>query len=912
MKSADIREKFLRFFESRGHARVPSSPLAPQNDPTLLFTNSGMVQFKDVFLGFDKRPYKTAATAQRCLRAGGKHNDLQNVGYTARHHTFFEMLGNFSFGEYFKEKAVPLAWEFLTSPKWLNIPKEHLWITVFGGGKIFGEEFAAVPPDEDAFNFWKTELIRAGFSETEAENRITRVPTTDNFWMMGDTGPCGPCSEIFYDRDINAKSFRGENEKFADECVEIWNLVFMEYNRGADGELKKLPAPCVDTGMGLERISAVMQNKNSNYDIDMFLDLLAAADKEIANAGGKPCGGNYTASHRVVADHVRAAAFLIADGILPDNEGRGYVLRKIIRRALIHGSRAAKKPDLGAKPWFCNLAEKLPGITGGGAGELLREKRAEISAVLEREEKGFDKNFLSGRAHLAKKIKHVSGAGKSKNPKKEPPQFSGAAAFELYDTYGFPVEATLDEILARGFSGIDMEEYEKCMDKQRARSRAAGKFNAAQKNVEYEGAATEFLGYEVLKCEATINAVYINGENAKEAREGEEAVFILDRTPFYAESGGQIGDAGIIRGKNGAAAKVKDAQKIRADVWGHAVQIQNGVFAAGGLAECEVDAPRRRNTARCHSAAHLLHAALHIVLGKHARQKGSLVAAEYFRFDFSHGGAVSENELREIEEIVNAQIRANAEIQTELLPYKDALKRGAMALFGEKYGDIVRTVSIDPQFSVELCGGTHAKRAGDVGFFQIVSESAIAAGVRRIEAVCAAAALSRAQNAAAELRKISAALKTPPEQAAEKISALRGELKTAQKQIAAMNLAQTAAQTETLAARAEIFGGVRILIAEISGADGKTLRETVFSLRGKLQKPAAVFLAGGGGGRASFAASSGAPSLNAKEWLDAAAQIANAKGGGKAEYAQAGGGDTNKIGAALKTAKEFAETAAKK
>ncbi|MBE8158657.1 MAG: alanine--tRNA ligase, partial [Betaproteobacteria bacterium] len=749
MKSAEIREKFLQFFESRGHARVPSSPLVPANDPTLLFTNSGMVQFKDVFLGFDKRPYKTAATAQRCLRAGGKHNDLQNVGYTARHHTFFEMLGNFSFGEYFKEKAIPLAWEFLTSPEWLGIDKKHLWVTVFGGGKIFGAEFAAVPPDEDAYNLWKAELIKAGFSEAEAEKRITRIPTTDNFWMMGDTGPCGPCSEIFYDRDINAKCFRGEDEQYADICVEVWNLVFMEFNRNGSGELKKLPAPCVDTGMGLERISAVLQNKESNYDIDMFRGLLEQVENIVRSGGG------LTPSHRVVADHIRAAAYLIADGVLPDNEGRGYVLRKIIRRALIHGAKVAKKPGLETNPWFCNLADNLPEIMGGEAGAILHEKRGEIYEVLEREEDGFYKNFLSGRAHLIKKIKEereqiglVKDAGKpGKPPPKKMPQFSGAAAFELYDTYGFPVEATLDEVVAQHFSGIDMEEFDKCMAQQRARSRAAMKFNIGQKTVEYGGAPTEFLGYDSLQCETEINAIFINGESVQETRSGDEVLIVLNRTPFYAESGGQIGDIGIIRAKDGMA-KVCDTQKIRADVWGHIVKIADGVIKVGGKVECEVDAPRRQNIARNHSATHLLHAALRKVLGGHVRQKGSLVAAEYLRFDFSHGGALSENELREVEEIINGQIRANSKVQTELLPYKDAIKRGAMALFGEKYGGTVRMVSIDPAFSLELCGGTHVARAGDVGFFQIVSEGAVAAGVRRIEASCAAAALSRAQNAA--------------------------------------------------------------------------------------------------------------------------------------------------------------------
>ncbi|MGI9306462.1 MAG: alanine--tRNA ligase, partial [Gammaproteobacteria bacterium] len=874
MKSADIREKFLQFFESRGHARAPSSPLVPANDPTLLFTNSGMVQFKDVFLGFDKRPYNTAATAQRCLRAGGKHNDLQNVGYTARHHTFFEMLGNFSFGAYFKEKAIPLAWEFLTSPEYLGIAKEHLWVTVFGGGKIFGADAPAVAADEDAAALWKAELIKAGFNEAEAENRIARIPTTDNFWMMGETGPCGPCSEIFYDRDGGAKTFRGEDEKYADECVEIWNLVFMEFNRNAAGVLKKLPAPCVDTGMGLERISAVMQNAKSNYETDSFFALLAEVNDAVKNAGGKDCGGKYAPSHRVVADHIRAAAFLIADGVLPGNEGRGYVLRKIIRRGLIHGGKAAQKNNFGASPWFCNLAGALPDIMGS-AGDILRGKREEIKEVLEREESGFYKNFLDGRAHLAKKIKAEQkrlgiSADKSGKPPKTLPVFSGEAAFELYDTYGFPAEATEDYIREdKYFSGIDMEAFEKCMNEQRARSRAAMKFNIGQNAAEYGGAATEFTGYETLRGEAEIAAIFVNGCAVQESRAGEEALLVLNRTPFYAESGGQTGDAGALR-KNGAAAEVRDTQKIRADVWGHAAQITEGAFVAGDKVECEVDAPRRANIARCHSATHLLHAALRQVLGAHVRQKGSLVAPAYLRFDFAHGGAPTEKQLRETEDIVNAQIRANAEVLIETMKYDEAIRRGVTALFGEKYGDVVRVVAIDSGFSAELCGGTHVARAGDIGFFQIASEGAVAAGVRRIEAECAAAAVLRAQNAAAQLRQIGGIVKTPPDRAAEKISQMRDSLKDAQKQIAAMQRAQNAAQTRDLISLAENINGAKVLIAQIPGADAAALREAAAQLRGELPQ-AALFLAGDGGGSASFAAS-GAGGISAKEWMNAAAK----------------------------------------
>ena len=593
---------------------MPSSPLVPAGDPTLLFTNSGMVQFKDVFLGFDKRPYKTAATAQRCLRAGGKHNDLQNVGHTSRHHTFFEMLGNFSFGDYFKEKAIPLAWEFLTSPAvGLGIPKEHLWITVFGGGNIFGGNEAAAPADNDAHAIWKKTLQDAGFGEKEAEKRIVRIPTADNFWMMGDTGPCGPCSEIFYDPDKAAKTFRGDNPKHADECVEVWNLVFMEFNRDG-GALKPLPAPCVDTGMGLERIAAVMQGVQSNYDTDLFCKLIGEVKKITESESATT-----TASHRVVADHIRAAAFLVADGVLPGNEGRGYVLRKIIRRALMHGAKAADNPKLGMDGggWLHRLTDKVAEVMGA-AGDCIREKQGEIEDALQREEKAFGKNFVAGRAHLLAKIPEAKKRGDKKSP-----VFPGDVAFELYDTFGFPAEATLDEVVAAGFSGIDEKAFDECMNRQRARSRAAMKFDAGQKTADYDGAASEFVGYDSLQCEAKILALFVGGERVKEARPGQEAVLVLDRTPFYAEAGGQVGDSGALK-KNGATAAVADCKKIRADAAGHFAALQGGAMAEGDSVLCEVDAQRRRAIVCNHSATHLMHAALQKVVGAHVRQKGAL------------------------------------------------------------------------------------------------------------------------------------------------------------------------------------------------------------------------------------------------------------------------------------------------
>ena len=875
---------------------MPSSPLVPAGDPTLLFTNSGMVQFKDVFLGFDKRPYKTAATAQRCLRAGGKHNDLQNVGHTSRHHTFFEMLGNFSFGDYFKEKAIPLAWEFLTSPAvGLGIPKEHLWITVFGGGNIFGNNEAAAPADNDAHAIWKQTLQDAGFGEKEAEKRIVRIPTADNFWMMGDTGPCGPCSEIFYDPDKAAKSFRGDNPKHADECVEVWNLVFMEFNRDG-GALKPLPAPCVDTGMGLERIAAVMQGVQSNYDTDVFCALIDRFKMVINSESAET-----TASHRVVADHIRAAAFLIADGVLPSNEGRGYVLRKIIRRALMHAAKAAGQVNLGGlyAGWMHHLVNEVSN-TMDGADEYILNKSSGIIEVLQREEKAFGKNFVAGRAHLLAKIPEAKKRGNKKSP-----VFPGDVAFELYDTFGFPAEATLDEVVAAGFSGIDEKAFDECMNQQRARSRAAMKFDAGQKTADYDGAASEFVGYDSLQCEAKILALFVGGERVKEARPGQEALLVLDRTPFYAEAGGQVGDSGALK-KNGATAAVADCKKIRADAAGHFAALQGGAMAEGDSVLCEVNAQRRRAIVCNHSATHLMHAALQKVVGAHVRQKGALVAPDHLRFDFSHHAPLSAEQIREVESIVNEQIRANYETITELTSFDEAIRRGAMALFGEKYGDTVRLVSINSEFSMELCGGTHVGRGGDIGLFRCLGESGIAAGVRRIEGITAAAALSQAQNDSARLSDIAAALKSPREHVLQKIEQMRLSVKEAQKQIAALQDAQTESQVWSLAERAENIGGKTMLLQKMDGAEMKTLQDALRRLQTRLPQ-AAILLAGDGGGRASFvAASAFSDSLSAKEWMDKAAAVCGAKGGGKKDRAQCGGGDASKIDSALQAAREFA------
>ena len=895
MKSDDIREKFLQFFEHYGHTRVPSSPLAPANDPTLLFTNSGMAQFKDVFLGFDERPYKTAVTAQRCLRAGGKHNDLENVGYTARHHTFFEMLGNFSFGQYFKEKAIPYAWEFLTSPQWLNIPKEHLWITVFGGGQIFGENFAAVPADNDAYALWKETLIKSGFSEQEAKKRVTNIPTTDNFWMMGDTGPCGPCSEIFYDRDIHAARFRGEDSEYADECVEVWNLVFMEFNRDNARQLHKLPAPCVDTGMGLERICAVMQAVDGNYDIDLFQKLLANVNQVITAAGGVDCRQSYLPSHRVVADHIRAAAFLIADDILPDNEGRGYVLRKIIRRGLIHGNKASKKQDFGIPPWFYQLVDGLIPLMDS-ASDIIAQKAQTIKNVLEREERAFFRNFTDGRLRLENKINEQIACSSSTK------LFPGAIAFELYDTYGFPVEATIDEVKARGFENIDYPSFEKCMAQQRARSQAATKFNAEQSAIHYDGDATNFVGYETFDNEAAILAIYVNGKSVTTATANEKSTIILDNTPFYAESGGQIGDTGIIKNNNGLA-EIINTQKIRADVWGHITTVKEGAFNIGDKVTCHINKTRRLNIARNHSATHLMHAALRQILGVHVRQKGSLVAADYLRFDFSHHEALSHEQWREVENIVNKQIRANDEVIIDSLKYDDAINRGAMALFGEKYGDVVRMVTIDKNFSIELCGGAHVKRVGEIGFFHLITEGAIAAGIRRIEAVSANAAIDRIQHTTAQLGNIAVMMKAQPEQIIDKITQLRDSLKAAQKQIQDLNTTHIARQTENLISQAKDINGMRTLIIKIPNGNIKTMRDMISQLRDKMPH-SPILLAADDGGKAFFVAATGDSKINANQWIQTAAKITNAKGGGKADYAQAGGGDADKIDAALTAAEK--------
>ncbi|MCH9758936.1 MAG: alanine--tRNA ligase [Proteobacteria bacterium] len=892
MKTAQIRHSFLQFFADKGHTIVESAPLVPANDPSLLFTNSGMVQFKDLFLGIEKRPYRTAVTAQRCLRAGGKHNDLENVGYTARHHTFFEMLGNFSFGEYFKEKAIPYAWEFLTDARYLGIAKEHLWVTVFGGGDLFNNG-QAVPADEEAADLWRQTLMAAGFSAEQAEKRIIRISSTDNFWMMGDSGPCGPCSEIFYDQDINATRFRGEEEAYADTCVEIWNLVFMQYQREA-GVMNALPQPCVDTGMGLERISAVMQGVQSNYDVDLFRDLLAA----VAALGTSP---TLTPSHRVIADHIRAAAFLIADGVLPSNDGRGYVLRRIIRRALRHLYKICPQQQT----LFHTLVTPLVHIMGA-AFPLLNTHQQKISATLKQEEENFSDMLKNGMTLLEESIAALPVGSKT---------LAGETVFKLYDTYGFPPDMTATIIRDEYQLAVDEAGFENCMQQQRSRSRAATKFGSIQGGliesalIFRDALATKFIGYENYCGESEITFLFgnndDNGSNVEieTANAGDEVLVVLKSTPFYGESGGQIGDSGTIKSAT-AVLTVSDTKKMLPNAWGHLARVEEGSIQVGDAVQCAVDQTRRLQITRAHSAAHLMHAALRQVLGTHVEQRGSYVSADSVRFDFSHNSAVTAEELRQVERIVNAQIVANAAVQIEVMAFDDALKTGAMALFGEKYGDKVRVVTIDKTFSVELCGGTHVTRAGDIGLFQFTGETAIAAGIRRVEALTTTAAIHRTQAQIARISEMALLLKTPSDRLEEKILQLREQLRSAQKQVEQLQHAQQAQQTATLAQLAEVTNGVRILVQQVDNADAKLLRQLAVQLQTQLA-PAAIFLAGGNAQAVFAAAATKGGPIDAKEWIAHAAAIANASGGGKADFAQAGGGDINQRQQALAAARAW-------
>ena len=884
MNSAEIREMFLAFFEAKGHRRVASSSLVPANDPSLMFTNSGMIQFKDVFLGFDKRDYRRATTSQRCLRAGGKHNDLENVGYTARHHTFFEMLGNFSFGDYFKADAIPYAWELLTSKDWFGLDPRHLWITVFGGGRLFGNDSPAVPVDDEARTVWERVLQEAGFSAVEAHLRVTDIGTNDNFWMMGDTGPCGPCSEIFYNRNRQAERFEGEDPARADECVEIWNLVFMQFNRDEQGFLKALPAPCVDTGMGLERMCSIVQNVPSNYETDLLARLVAVAAAAIAKAGGSGLVGDEP-SLRVIADHIRAAAFLIADGVAISNEGRGYVLRRIIRRALRHGYK------LGARePFFASLAESVVELLGA-AHPVLQERMEEVATALTQEEKGFAHTLHIGMKLLTERVEEAA-------------QIDGYTAFVLYDTYGFPLDMTQDYARDSGLR-VDVKGFDECMAKQRERSRRATSFAGSQQVVVYEGPATDFLRSKH-ESEAEIIAIIKDGVGIPVAQQGEEVLLVLNPTPFYAEAGGQLGDTGAVRGADGEA-EVLDTVRIRTDVHAVRVCVRNGDLAVGEMTTAAIDGTRRSAICRAHSATHLLHAALRQVLSADATQRGSLVAPDRLRFDFTHDKALHAEQIAEVERIVNQQIVNNSAVRIEELPFDQAIERGAMALFGERYGSVVRMVTIDPDYSVELCGGTHVARAGDIGFVSVRAEEAIAAGVRRINALSATPAVTASRQQGEVLARIAVCLKSPLAETEAKIEQLQVQLREQNRMIELAARDKALAQVAILASQAKHLGGLRAIIGRVDGIEMKLLREMATRLSSE-RAPIAVMLGGHYQDQAILVArvdAAGSTNVDASLWIRQCASLCGGRGGGKAAYAQAGGGDPAKLAGALKAAEEW-------
>ena len=845
MKTSEIRKRFVAFFERHAHARVASSSLVPHDDPTLTFTNAGMVQFKNVFLGLEKPAHKRAVSVQRCVRAGGKHNDLENVGYTARHHTFFEMLGNFSFGDYFKREAIQFAWEFLTVE--LKLPPERLWVTVF-------------TDDDEAADVWLKE-IRVDPA------RFTRIGASDNFWSMGDTGPCGPCSEIFYDHGpAVAGGPPGSPEADGDRYVEIWNLVFMQYNRAADGTLTPLPQPSVDTGMGLERLAAVMQGVHSNYDTDLFRHLIDAAARIV---GTRDRGDH---SLRVLADHIRSTAFLIADGVAPSNEGRGYVLRRIIRRAVRHARK------LGApSPSFYRLVEPLVEEMGGAYPEL-RAEAARVADALRLEEAQFTETLEQGLRIFEQALAGLAGA-----------TIPGDVAFRLYDTYGFPVDLTADLARERGLE-IDMAAFDAAMAAQQERSRAASKFKAGAQ-LEYRGPKTRFLGYETLSDEGRVVALYRDGAPVERLGQGEAGIVVLDRTPFYAESGGQAGDCGELT-RGGVCLTlfaVEDTQKIHADAFGHYGVVKTGELALGDTVAARVDGDKRTRTMRHHSATHLMHKALREVLGRHVQQKGSLVDDVKTRFDFSHNAPVTVEELRRVEAIVNAEILENTATQSRVMPVAEAQKSGAMMLFGEKYGDEVRVLDIGS--SRELCGGTHVKRTGDIGLFRIVSETGVAAGVRRIEAVTGLGALEFVSRHAALLDEAGALLKGTREEIPQRLRQLLERVRKLEKEKEQLTQRLSSGGGSDLASRVQDVKGVKVLAATLDGADVKTLRTTIDRLRDQLGR-AVVALATEQEGRVTVIVGISkelTPGLNAGELVAKISARLGGKGGGRPDMAQGGG-----------------------
>ncbi|AAN70049.1 MULTISPECIES: alanine--tRNA ligase [Pseudomonas] len=871
MKSAEIREAFLRFFEEQGHTRVASSSLIPNNDPTLLFTNAGMNQFKDCFLGAEKRAYTRAVSSQKCVRAGGKHNDLENVGYTARHHTFFEMLGNFSFGDYFKRDAITFAWTFLTSEQWLNLPKEKLWVTVYA-------------TDDEAYDIWTKEVGVPAERMVRIGDNKGAPYASDNFWTMGDTGPCGPCTEIFYDHGPDIWGGPpGSPEEDGDRYIEIWNNVFMQFNRTADGVLHPLPAPSVDTGMGLERVSAVLQHVHSNYEIDLFQNLLAAAAKAIG------CSNDGQASLKVVADHIRSCGFLIADGVLPSNEGRGYVLRRIIRRACRHGNK------LGAKgSFFYQIVAALAAEMGEAFPEL-KSQQAHIERVLKAEEEQFAKTLEQGLRILEQDLAQLKGD-----------VVPGDVVFKLYDTYGFPMDLTADIARERELT-IDEAGFEREMDAQRERARSASAFGMDYNSLVKVDSATEFLGYDATEGQGKIIALYKDGQSVDQLGEGEEGVVVLDRTPFYAESGGQVGDTGFLQA-GAARFDVRDTTKTGGAFLHHGV-VTSGALVIGSPVEAKVDADVQHATSLNHSATHLLHEALRQVLGEHVQQKGSLVDSQRLRFDFSHFEAVKPEQIKQLEDIVNREIRKNTPVETELTDIETAKAKGAMALFGEKYGDTVRVLSMGGDFSVELCGGIHAKRTGDISLFKIISEGGVASGVRRIEAVTGAAALAYLNAAEEQVKEAAQLVKGNRDNLIDKLSAVLERNRQLEKQLEQLQAKAASAAGDDLSNAAVEVKGAKVLAARLDGQDGKALLALVDQLKNKLGH-AVILLGSEHEGKVVLVAGVTkdlSSQLKAGDLMKQAAAAVGGKGGGRPDMAQGGGVDVAALDQALALAVPFAE-----
>jgi alanyl-tRNA synthetase len=891
---SDIRQAFVKFFESKGHTHVASSSLVPHDDPTLLFTNAGMNQFKDVFLGYEKRDYVRAVTSQRCVRAGGKHNDLENVGYTARHHTFFEMLGNFSFGDYFKRDAIKYAWELLTVV--YKLPPEKLWVTVYAD-------------DDEAYNIWadevgvpKARIVRIG------DNKGGKY-ASDNFWMMGDTGPCGPCSELFYDHGPHiAGGPPASPEQDGDRYIEIWNLVFMQYNREVkDGPMIPLPKPSVDTGMGLERLSAVLQHVHANYEIDLFQALIKAAMRETGEKNIE------NPSLRVIADHIRACGFLACDGVIPENAGRGYVLRRIARRAMRHGYKLGQK-----KPFFYKLIDDLAAVMGGAFPEIAQHKER-VKAVLKQEEERFGETLENGMEVLEQALGNIP-SGRitvTKNGITETAQhihqtpavnqagnkiLSGEIAFKLYDTFGFPVDLTADIGRERGFE-VDMAGFDKAMTGQQERSRSAGKFSAKEK-LTYEGAKTDFKGYESLDATGNVLALYRDGAAVKDLKAGDIGVIVLDKTPFYAESGGQVGDVGVLA-TSSATFEVGDTQKIQVDVFGHYGKLVTGSVKVGDAVKASVNLEVRARTIRHHSATHLMHKALREVLGGHVQQKGSLVDADKTRFDFAHNAPMTSAQIAQVEAIVNAEILKNESTSARVMSMEAAQKTGAMMLFGEKYGDEVRVLEIGS--SKELCGGTHVTRTGDIGLFKIVSEGGVAAGVRRVEAVAGSVAFEYVQSMNRSLENAAALLKAQPNELEAKISHTLEHVKSLEKQLSTLKSKLASSQGDDLLGQAQDVGGVKVLAAKLEGVDAKALRETMDQVKAKL-KSGIIVLAVVEGDKVQIAAGVTADLIGkykAGDVVNHVAQQVGGKGGGKPDMAMAGGTNPAGLAAALASVAGF-------